>query len=119
MPEGQDYVVQYRIPGEREFSDIDPDPSDIRTLQDAEKRFQVDNGKSGTEVRLVKVSRYLTLDGRLAFKNTLSKTGEVSMAAIADRATGVESTKNLSILLTFTLSGYTKYFIPLFLNILH
>ena len=35
-----------------------------------------------------------------AFKNTLSKTGEVSMAAIADRATGVESTKNLSILLT-------------------
>lgn len=71
MPEGQDYVVQYRIPGEREFSDIDPDPSDIRTLQDAEKRFQVDNGKSGTEVRLVKVSRYLTLDGRLAIQNVL------------------------------------------------
>ena len=71
MKEGQEYAVQYRIPGEREFSDIDPDPSDIRTLQDAEKRFQVDNGKSGTEVRLVKVSRYLTLDGRLAIQNVL------------------------------------------------
>ena len=71
MPEGQDYVVQYRIPGEREFSDIDPNPSDIYTLQNAERRFMVDNGKSGTEVRLVKVSRYLTLDGRLAIQSVL------------------------------------------------
>lgn len=71
MPEGQDYVVQYRIPGEREFSDIDPSPSDIYTLQNAEKRFKVDNGKAGTEVRLVKISRYLTLDGRIAIQNVL------------------------------------------------
>lgn len=35
-----------------------------------------------------------------AMKNTLSRTGSVSMAAIADRATGVESTKTLGVFLT-------------------
>ena len=35
-----------------------------------------------------------------AMKSSLSTTGKVSMAAIADRATGVESTRNLNIFLT-------------------
>ena len=35
-----------------------------------------------------------------AMKNMASKTGGISMAAIADRATGVESTKTLHIFLT-------------------
>lgn len=59
------YALQYRAKGEREFSTLSTSPREIYTLDEAERRFSSDLGTVGTEVRIVKVSRYLTPDGSM------------------------------------------------------
>jgi hypothetical protein len=65
MDDAKCYAVQYRPAGEIEFTEISKSPRDIYTLEEAERVFRSNSGAIGTEVRLVKISRYLTKEGKL------------------------------------------------------
>ena len=65
MDDSKCYTVQYKSVGDKEFTEISTSPRDIYTFEEADKRFRADMGAKGTQIRLVKISKYLTSHGKL------------------------------------------------------